>query len=122
MRKLGASVVVDDRKQNFEDVVPEVDIVLDAVGGETRERSMSMVKPGGILVSAVPGVAAPSEAGSGVRTGFFLGDVTTERLDALTRTDMPLAEVRTAHEMLAGRGDRAACCGSGLSRWDYLTI
>jgi NADPH:quinone reductase-like Zn-dependent oxidoreductase len=114
VRALGASTVVDYRRQRFEDVVPKVDIVLDTVGGDIRERSTKIIGPGGILVSAVPGLTAPSGVDDGVRALFFLVDVTTQRLNTLTDlfnagllrprvgSVVPLAEVRAAHEMLAG--------------------
>ena len=49
-------IVIDDvprphrrMSDRFEEVIPMVDVVLDMVGGDTRERSLKMVKPGGIL-------------------------------------------------------------------------
>lgn len=114
VRSLGASAVVDYRSQRFEDFVPEVDIVLDVVGGETRDRSFKIVKPRGILVSVVPGLTALPGADERVRAVFFLVDVTTQHLNTLTDlfnanrlrprvgTIVPFADVRVAHEMLAG--------------------
>lgn len=57
LRALGADQVIDYRSQRFEEAGP-VDVVFDTVGGETQERSWSVVKPGGALVSIV---APPSE-------------------------------------------------------------
>jgi NADPH:quinone reductase-like Zn-dependent oxidoreductase len=52
---LGAEEVIDYREQRFEDVVGDLDLVLDTVGGETWERSWGVIRPGGRLVSiAVP--------------------------------------------------------------------
>jgi NADPH:quinone reductase-like Zn-dependent oxidoreductase len=114
LRSLGAKTVIDYRSQRFEDATPMVDIVLDMVGGEIRERSMRKVRAGGILVSVVSKPAAAQEGGDDIRTVFFLVEVTTERLDMLTgmfdRGELsarvgpvlPLGEARTAHEMLAG--------------------
>jgi NADPH:quinone reductase-like Zn-dependent oxidoreductase len=52
---LGADEVIDYRTQGFEDWVADVDLVFDTVGGETWERSWSVIRPGGRLVSiAVP--------------------------------------------------------------------
>lgn len=55
---LGAEVGIDYTKEDFGDVVrrhcPEgVDVVLDAVGGETLARSYAVLKPGGRLASIV---------------------------------------------------------------------
>jgi NADPH:quinone reductase-like Zn-dependent oxidoreductase len=109
---LGAEKVLDYKKDRFEDVVSEVDIVLDMVGGDTMDRSFHVIKPGGILVSVVSSAPPPADAPTSVRSVFFLVDVTTQRLDRLTElfergelkprvgTVLPLDEARKAHEML----------------------
>jgi NADPH:quinone reductase-like Zn-dependent oxidoreductase len=48
---LGAATVIDYTATPFEQVVQDVDLVLDTIGGETLIRSMQVVKPGGIVVS-----------------------------------------------------------------------
>ncbi len=53
VRDLGADEVVDYRHQRFEQAVRDIDIVLDLIGGETQERSWSVLKPGGVIVSTV---------------------------------------------------------------------
>jgi len=37
--RLGANEVIDYRHASFEQAVRDVDVVLDTIGGETRERS-----------------------------------------------------------------------------------
>jgi NADPH:quinone reductase-like Zn-dependent oxidoreductase len=111
VRELGASVVIDYHTKSFEQFVPQVDLVLDMVGGDTREGSYALIKTGGILVSIVsPAMAKPD----GIRAVFFLADVTTARLDRLSKlfdnrklvtqvgSVLPLQEARVAHEMLGG--------------------
>ncbi len=51
---LGADIVVDYKTQRFEDFAKEVDLVLDTVGGETRERSWPLIRKGGTLASLLP--------------------------------------------------------------------
>ena len=51
VRRLGAIEVIDYRARRFEEVVEDVDVVFDTVGGETLKRSWSVLKPGGTLVS-----------------------------------------------------------------------
>src|SRR5947208_9871178 len=53
LRKLGVDEPIDYTQQRFEDVARNVDIVLDKLGGETQERSWSVLKKGGNLVSLV---------------------------------------------------------------------
>src|SRR6476660_8552590 len=49
LRELGADETIDYTRQRFEDVARNVDIVLDLIGGETQERSWSVLKKGGVL-------------------------------------------------------------------------
>ncbi|MEH2396726.1 NADP-dependent oxidoreductase [Nostoc sp.] len=58
VRSLGADQVIDYNATPFEQVVENVDVVLDTLGGDTQARSYSVVKPGGIMVST----AAPPDA------------------------------------------------------------
>ncbi|MBV8843731.1 MAG: NADP-dependent oxidoreductase [Bryobacterales bacterium] len=51
---LGADVVVDYKKDRFEDHAREVDVVLDTIGGDTRVRSFAVLRRGGVLVTLVP--------------------------------------------------------------------
>jgi NADPH:quinone reductase-like Zn-dependent oxidoreductase len=53
VQSLGATTLIDYKRTRFKEVVPVVDIVLDMVGGDMRERSIGVIKPGGILVSVV---------------------------------------------------------------------
>ncbi|MCC5670477.1 NADP-dependent oxidoreductase [Nostoc sp. CHAB 5784] len=53
VRDLGADEFVDYTKQNFEEVVKDVDVVFDTVGGDTFERAFHTLKKGGFLVTAV---------------------------------------------------------------------
>ena len=51
VRSLGAETVIDYTSTPFEQMVHDVDLVLDTIGGETLQRSMRVVKRGGTLVS-----------------------------------------------------------------------
>jgi NADPH:quinone reductase-like Zn-dependent oxidoreductase len=55
---LGADEAIDYRSERFEDRLSEVDMVFDLLGGDTQERSWSVLKDGGTLVSTL---AKPSE-------------------------------------------------------------
>ena len=61
-----------------------MDVVLDTVGGETQQRSLQVLKPGGILVSVVSSVPDETQKRHGVRAVFFYVDVTTARLNRIT--------------------------------------
>jgi NADPH:quinone reductase-like Zn-dependent oxidoreductase len=63
VRALGADKVIDYKTTRFEDVICDVDVVLDAVGGETTTRSWSVLKETGKLVTIVSATtnAAPDQ-------------------------------------------------------------
>ncbi|MEV5954158.1 NADP-dependent oxidoreductase [Streptomyces sp. NPDC051987] len=50
---LGADEVVDHTAVDFTEAVRDVDLVLDTIGGDTVERSLDVLRPGGHLVTAV---------------------------------------------------------------------
>ncbi|MEV6826045.1 NADP-dependent oxidoreductase [Amycolatopsis sp. NPDC051102] len=50
---LGADEVVDYTTTDFAEVVRDVDVVLDTLGGDTAARSLGVLRPGGHLVTAV---------------------------------------------------------------------
>lgn len=58
VRSLGADEAIDYRSERFEDRISEVDLVFDLIGGDTQERSWTVLKDGGTLVSTL---AKPSE-------------------------------------------------------------
>jgi NADPH:quinone reductase-like Zn-dependent oxidoreductase len=51
VKDLGADVVIDYTKQAFETVLHDYDVVLDSLGGQTLEKSMQVLRPGGKLIS-----------------------------------------------------------------------
>jgi len=115
VRSLGADRVIDIQTARFEEGLTDVDVVLDTIGGDTQDRSFAVLRPGGVLVSAVSAPDQQKAARYGVRALFFLVDVSSKRLEQLaalieagelttnTGDVLPLADARIAHEMLAGR-------------------
>jgi NADPH:quinone reductase-like Zn-dependent oxidoreductase len=58
VRALGADNVIDYQAARFEDVICDVDVVFDTVGGDTLERSWKVLKPDGKLVTIVGSAGA----------------------------------------------------------------
>jgi NADPH:quinone reductase-like Zn-dependent oxidoreductase len=115
--ELGAGCFIDVERERFEDVVGQVDLVFDLVGGEVLERSWSVLKPGGILVSVVQDPDESVQARrSGARGAFFVVEADRgELVDLARRIDegqlrpivgdvVPLARGRDAFERKHGRG------------------
>ena len=57
VKGLGADVVIDYKKDDFESVLDDYDVVIDTQGGQTLEKSLLVLKPGGKVIS----VAGPPE-------------------------------------------------------------
>jgi NADPH:quinone reductase-like Zn-dependent oxidoreductase len=51
VRSLGADVVIDCKKHDFEKVLSGYDVVLHSLDRDTLHRSLSVLKPGGTLIS-----------------------------------------------------------------------
>jgi len=108
LRSMGAQSIIDSSKSGFEQNLPQVDAILDTVGGSTFQRCVAALKPGGKLVTLVSTQPLPAGA------VFFYAEVTTARLQTLTTlfdagrikarvgSSLPLTEARQAQEMLAG--------------------
>ncbi len=57
LKEIGIDEVINYKTTNFEEVVSEVDFALDAMGGEILERTISIVKNGGKIISIPTGVS-----------------------------------------------------------------
>ncbi|WP_345353693.1 NADP-dependent oxidoreductase [Actinoallomurus liliacearum] len=113
VRGLGADEVVDYTKVDFADVVRDVDVVLDAVGGDYGLRSLRTLRDGGVLVSFLSPVGDDVLAAAGkrgIRAGWTLVEtdhagmkeiavlVEEGRLRAEIDSVFPLEEAAKAHE------------------------
>ncbi len=67
---LGADQVIDYKTQQFTDLADKVDLVIDTLGGDVQEKSWSVLKPGGILVSIVSPPSVDKAKALGMRSAF----------------------------------------------------
>jgi len=83
VKQIGAEQVIDYRTARFEDELDPVDVIFDAVGGETLERSWKLLKAGGRLVT----IAAESESVTGqrVKDAFFIVEPNAKQLDGIAQ-------------------------------------
>jgi NADPH:quinone reductase-like Zn-dependent oxidoreductase len=51
VKRLGADIVIDYKKDDLEKILQDYDVVLNSLGKETLEKSLRVLKPGGNLVS-----------------------------------------------------------------------
>ena len=107
VRGLGADEVIDYHASRFEDVARDIDVVLDTVGGDTLERSWTVLRPSGRLVTVVS--AEANSADPRVRKGFFIVEpiqkqlfliaelLDTGKLRAVVDSVIPLSQAPEAY-------------------------
>ncbi|MFF4078933.1 NADP-dependent oxidoreductase [Streptomyces sp. NPDC001777] len=114
VRSLGADEVVDYRTTDFRDAARDVDVVLDPLSGDTRIRSLDVLRPGGVLVSLLPGTdpdEAAKAAARGVRVKTLLVEADHAGMNAVAglaasgslrvhvEAVFPLADAARAHAL-----------------------
>ncbi|WP_330332769.1 NADP-dependent oxidoreductase [Streptomyces sp. NBC_00536] len=110
VRSLGADEMIDYRTTAFEDAVSDVDVVIDAIGGDYGVRSLKVLRPGGHLITLNGPDDVPADAG-GFRTGWTLVEpdyaglkaiaalVAEGKLRPVVDTVLPLEQAAKAHEI-----------------------
>ncbi len=111
---LGADQFIDYTRIHFEEVIKDVDVVFDTVGGDTQDRSWQVLKPGGILVSIISPPVAETAAAHGVRSAFVFVQPAGRQLTAIAQLIdegrmqpvihmiLPLSEARQAQVISQG--------------------
>lgn len=118
LKSIGSDEVIDYRNQRFEEIVNNLDVVLDTIGGDTFERSWEVLKPGGFLVSTVASIpeGAPQKYGVRAKTLMTQADgrelaqiaaiIDKQKIKPVVTTVLPLTDARKAHEMSESRHAR----------------
>jgi NADPH:quinone reductase-like Zn-dependent oxidoreductase len=110
LMELGADRVIDYRKHQFEEA-GSMDVIFDAVGGETLQHSWSLLKPGARLVT----IAADSEATADprVKDAFFIVEPDGARLAQIAK----LIDARRLKTFVKAEIPMAAANDVFKSRW-----
>lgn len=115
LRDLGADQIIDYTQTAAEDVVRDIDLVIDAVGGPTSGRFLRTLKRGGALFPVFPlGFSGSDEAeklgvtvsstqvrSSGAQLAELARLLDAGTIRAVIDSTYPLAEARKAHERAA---------------------
>ena len=111
VRSRGADEFVDYTKQKFQEVVTDIDVVFDTVGGDTLERAFQTLKKGGSLVTTVSPPPEEKAKQFGVTATMVEARAGASQLAEINRlidggklkTEvamvLPLAEVKKAHQL-----------------------
>src|SRR5437899_6153425 len=112
LRELGVDEPIDYTQQRFEDIARRIDIEFDTIGDDTQERSWSVLKKGGVLVSLVQPPSEEKAEELGVRAtllgaqsnGAQLAEIAkiidSDKLAPVIDRILPLIEARRAHELI----------------------
>lgn len=87
VKALGADQVIDYKKENYEDVLSEYDLVFDTLGGETQLKSFKILKNGGTLVTiaGMPTAEVGKEWGMNIFLRWFLAFMNRKATSAARR-------------------------------------
>jgi len=111
VRSLGADEFIDYTVRKFEDVVKNVDVVFDTVGGDTLERSFQVLKKGGFLVTTTAPPSKEKAEEFGVQVAMVNVQPSAEQLEEVSQLIdegklkthveivLPLSQVKRAHEL-----------------------
>jgi NADPH:quinone reductase-like Zn-dependent oxidoreductase len=110
VRSLGAENVIDYNASRFEDVLKDLDVVIDTVGGDLPDRSFQVIRPGGIFVTVAGRLAEDAGKAQNIRA-VGAGRAPNENLKKITElveagqlkpvtgTVFPLQQARQAQEL-----------------------
>jgi NADPH:quinone reductase-like Zn-dependent oxidoreductase len=113
LKELGVEEAIDYTSTNFEDVVRDIDLVFDTVGGDLARRSLAVLKPGGTYISCAGQPDAEEAAKQGKSARFMFTQINPDQLSEIARLIdagvvkpvvsqvLPLAETRRAHELIS---------------------
>jgi NADPH:quinone reductase-like Zn-dependent oxidoreductase len=85
VRGLGADEVIDYKNQRFEDIAQDIDVVFDLIAGETQDRSWSVLKEGGIIVSTLQEPSRKKAAEHKARGAHYMAEPSSSQLAEIGR-------------------------------------
>ena len=113
LHELGASEVIDHTTTRFEKVISHVDVVVDLIGNlidHTASRSLTVVKPGGLIISVPSGgwpTMVEDAAAAGVRATGYRVAADGSTLAVISRL-LESGDVRVFVDQVFELGDAAA--------------
>jgi NADPH:quinone reductase-like Zn-dependent oxidoreductase len=114
LRDLGADELIDYTVTDFTEALHGIDAALDLIGGDYGPRTLNTLRPGGLLISAIPGdlglapedveargmrfVAVQAEP-SGERLARAAALLANDRIRVHVEAALPFEEAAKAHEL-----------------------
>jgi NADPH:quinone reductase-like Zn-dependent oxidoreductase len=85
VRKLGADQAIDYQNEHFDEVLKDIDLVFDLVGGDTQEKSFKVLRHGGTLISTLEEPDKAKALAKGARTARYLAEPNAAQLAEIGR-------------------------------------
>lgn len=111
VKSLGADQVIDYKKEDFAEILSDLDIVFDTMGGEIQKQSYDVLKAGGCLVSIAARPDEEHAKSKNVKAGYVFLDPDGEQLAKIgdliehgkirpiVGTVLNLKEIQEAHRL-----------------------
>jgi len=111
LRELGVDIPIDYTTTDFAEALSDVDVVLESQGGDVRQRSWGVLRPGGTMVSILgPLPKEDAEAHkvravhmlvhpSGAQMGEIAALVADGKVRGIVQQEFPLSEAPAAHRL-----------------------
>lgn len=103
VKSLGADIIIDYKKEDFETILKDYDVVLNSQDKRTLEKSLRILKPGGKLIS----ISGPPDPGFGkqINANWFL-KIALKFLSAGTRKKAKRLDVNYSFLFMRAQGEQ----------------
>ena len=85
LKSFGIDEIVDYKTAQLDEVVEDIDVVLDTVGGTALDQSLKTLKKGGMLININYPSCADKAKPLGVTAVFFIVSMNTEQMSKINR-------------------------------------
>ena len=112
VRKLGADQAIDYKAEAFDEILKNIDLVFDLIGGETQEKSFKVLRHGGALISTLEEPDKAKALAKAAKTKHYMASPNAAELAEIGRLieageiqpvvalTFPLAEAARAEDAL----------------------
>jgi NADPH:quinone reductase-like Zn-dependent oxidoreductase len=83
VKELGANEVINYETEDFSTKLKNIDVVFDTQGGEIQEKSLTVLKPGGIIVGTVGIRDEAAIKAKGLRSAAYMAQSRTKDLQQI---------------------------------------
>jgi len=109
LKRLGADEVIDYNMESFENILHDIDLVLDTIGGDTQLKSIDVLKPGGRLMTTLAPEFVNEAKAKNIHLSSYMAQSIPKQLEEIAQLIdagkvkpvidqvLPFTEARKAH-------------------------